>query len=127
MPTMPNTKTQLFIPFLACVLCLAGCQDDKADPATIPSTSESSQTTETIPATANSEGAKLHQEKCAGCHMAPHDAAFYQRPNLKMKSYERLQSQVRLCNANLDLELFDEDMTQIGEFLNESYYKFPVN
>ncbi len=122
---MPITKTQLIIPFLACVLCLAGCQDDKvAAPA---STTESNQATETISVTANNEGAKLHQGKCAGCHMAPHDAAFYQRPNSKMKSYERLQSQVRLCNANLNLELFDEDMTQIGEFLNESYYKFPVN
>ncbi len=118
----------LFIPI---VMGLVACQDGgtNATPteAATQHSSENSQTTKGTSVVVNHEGAKLHQEKCSGCHMVSHNADFYQRPTRKMKSYERLQSQVRLCNANLNLELFDEDMTFIGEFLNESYYKFPVN
>ncbi len=112
-------------------ICLVACQDEAINtaPTEAPSqhSSQNSQTTEVKPVVVNHEGEKLHQEKCSGCHMVSHDADFYQQPTRKMKSYERLQSQVRLCNANLNLELFDEDMTFIGEYLNESYYKFPVN
>ncbi len=123
-----NGRYLLLVSFL---LALAACQGDQVETAaTATSVQDSSLNSQTADATSTPshlEGAKTHQEKCSGCHMVPHDAAFYQRPERKMKSYERLQSQVRLCNSNLNLELFDEDMTLIGEYLNESYYKFSVN
>jgi mono/diheme cytochrome c family protein len=73
------------------------------------------------------DGKALHEKYCAGCHMIPHDATFYQRPERKTQSYEKLQGMVRFCDANLGTQLFDEDMTAIGDYLNDTYYKFPKN
>jgi mono/diheme cytochrome c family protein len=70
-------------------------------------------------------GMAVHDENCAACHIIPHDEAFYTREDRKMESYEKLQSMVRMCDANLGTQLFDEDMEQIGDYLNEAFYKFP--
>ena len=108
----------LFIPLLA---LLVSCEKKPSSSADTPE-----QMTQTTLASSH-EGGKLHEEKCQNCHIVKHDANLYQRENSKVKSYERLQSQVRLCNANLNLELFDEDMTMIGEYLNATFYNFPTN
>lgn len=116
------------------ITMLASCQDnkqtEKQDATDTPATPSVTQSTDSQAATkslSKHPGAAIHQETCEGCHIIKHDAAFYQRKDRKMDSYERLQSQVRLCNSNLELELFDEDMTLIGEYLNETYYHFPVH
>ena len=70
-------------------------------------------------------GKALHDESCSSCHIADHDAAFYTRADRKITSYDGLQSMVRMCDANLGTKLFDEDMTEIGNYLNQAYYKFP--
>jgi len=117
-------KAQLLLLIPLCIAVIA-CQNDSSNITTATTTAADSTLAASAPTT-HPEGEKLHQEKCAGCHMAAHNAAFYQRTDRKVKSYERLQSQVRLCNSNLDLALFDDDMTMIGEYLNESFYKFPA-
>ena len=71
-------------------------------------------------------GKSMHDESCSSCHLADHDAAFYTRADRKIDSYKGLQSMVRMCDANLGTKLFDEDMTDIGNYLNEAFYKFPV-
>ena len=71
-----------------------------------------------------SQGKALHDESCLKCHIKDHNEAFYTRDNRKMTSYKGLHSMVRMCDANLGTQLFDEDMEEIGKFLNESYYKF---
>ena len=71
-------------------------------------------------------GKAMHDENCLKCHIADHDAAFYTRDGSKMESYQGLQSMVKMCDANLGTKLFDEDMTDIGNYLNDTYYKFPV-
>lgn len=69
-------------------------------------------------------GMALHEENCAACHMRAHDEAFYTRPDRKMESLKQLQGMVRMCDANLGTQLFDEDMEQIADYLNTAFYKF---
>lgn len=70
------------------------------------------------------DGAKLHQEKCVECHVAKHDAAFYQRKDRKISSYPKLQQRVIDCDAQLGLSMFDTEMIAVGKYLNDNYYKF---
>ena len=70
-------------------------------------------------------GKAIHDENCLTCHKGNHDAAFYTRKDRKTKDYKRLQSMVRMCDAKMGTSLFDEDMLAIGDFLNDSFYKFP--
>ena len=122
------------------VFLLAACnQESEADqkteqktmdaaPATSDSTTKVAQAAEapTKPAP-NADphpGMEIHEQNCAACHMAPHDEAFYTRPDRKIQSYDKLQSMVRMCDANLGTQLFDEDMEQIGDYLNQAFYKF---
>jgi len=70
-------------------------------------------------------GKQIHDENCLSCHKVDHDAAFYTRKDRKTKSLKRLQSMVKMCDARMGTSLFDEDMENIGNFLNDSYYKFP--
>ena len=69
-------------------------------------------------------GKALHDESCLKCHVKDHNEAFYTRNDRKMTSYKGLQSMIRMCDANLGTSLFDEDMEEIGKYLNETYYKF---
>jgi hypothetical protein len=48
----------------------------------------------------------------------------YTRPNRRVASAEALGAQVRRCDANLGLKLFDEDADDIAHYLNKAYYKF---
>lgn len=70
-------------------------------------------------------GKEIHDENCLKCHKGNHDAAFYTRKDLKIKTYKRLHSMVRMCDARMGTQLFDEDMVDIGNFLNDTYYKLP--
>lgn len=69
-------------------------------------------------------GMELHEEHCSNCHQSPHDEAFYTRADRKIQSYDKLQGMVRLCDSTLGTQLFDEDMEQIGDYLNADFYKF---
>ena len=59
-------------------------------------------------------------EKCSGCH----DSSVYTREDRRVDSLSRLNSQVRMCDAQLGTNLFDEDITAIVNYLNDSYYHF---
>ena len=60
------------------------------------------------------------QEKCGACH----DSSIYTRKNRRVDSLSRLNSQVRMCDAQLGTSLFDEDITSIVNYLNDNYYHF---
>ena len=60
------------------------------------------------------------QEKCSNCH----DSSIYTRKDRRVDSLSRLNSQVRMCDAQLGTSLFDEDITAIVNYLNDSYYHF---
>src|SRR5215210_7309964 len=73
-------------------------------------------------------GKKLVAEKrCETCHhnKTMGDAkAIYLRKDRKVTSWEKLKSQVALCNSELNLQLFPDDEEHIAAFLDHTYYRF---
>ncbi len=63
---------------------------------------------------------KFHQTNCTGCH----DSGVYTRDKRRVDSLPRLESQVRMCDANLGKKLFDDDIHSLTNFLNDNYYHF---
>ena len=62
----------------------------------------------------------LYDQNCISCH----GAEVYTREDRKVGSFAGLESQVRRCDANLELRLFDEDIAAITQLLNDRYYHF---
>lgn len=60
------------------------------------------------------------QEKCTSCH----DSSVYTRKERRVDSFSRLDSQVRMCDAQLGIKMFDEDVSAIVTYLNDTYYHF---
>jgi hypothetical protein len=82
-----------------------------------------------LPAAAESHdpnwGASLHTEHCAGCHSAPHNAAFYQsRRGGKIQSSDSLHTMVQACANHFNLPWFDEEVSAVSIYLNQNYYQF---
>lgn len=66
-------------------------------------------------------GAKLVQaSQCGKCH----GTEIYTRPDRKVKSLAGLEKQVRMCDQNLGLTWFDEDILDVAAYLNQAYYHF---
>jgi mono/diheme cytochrome c family protein len=65
-------------------------------------------------------GKALHDANCISCH----DSAVYSREDRKIGDFPKLLAQVRRCDANLGSRLFDEDIEQVADYLNQAYYKF---
>lgn len=65
-------------------------------------------------------GKILHDANCISCH----DAKVYTRVERKVLDYIQLAAQVKRCDANLGSRLFDEDLAQITDYLNQAYYKY---
>lgn len=59
-------------------------------------------------------------EKCSGCH----DSSVYTRKKRRVNSLPQLDAQVRMCDAQLGIKLFDEDISAVVDYLNQSYYHF---
>ena len=70
-------------------------------------------------------GKAIHDESCLKCHIGNHDEKFYTRENRRIKDLKGLDSMVKMCDANLGTALFDEDMDDVTNYLNENFYKFP--
>ena len=69
----------------------------------------------------------VEEKKCEVCHnnKTMGDAkAIYLRKDRKVTSWEKLKSQVALCNTELNLQLFPDDEEHIAAFLDRTYYKF---
>jgi len=66
-------------------------------------------------------GLALHQANCARCHG---EGYYPKKPKSSMNSYDDLHKRVRMCNAQLGTELFPEELQKIGDYLNDSFYKF---
>lgn len=65
-------------------------------------------------------GKALHDANCISCH----DSRVYTRDDRKVSDFPKLQAQVRRCDANLGTQLFDEELAQVTDFLNSTYYHF---
>lgn len=66
------------------------------------------------------DAARFAETKCTGCH----DSSVYTRSNRRVRSLPALETQVRMCDANIGTKLFNEDMTALVHYLNDKYYKF---
>ncbi len=76
--------------------------------------------TSTAQASEDFQADKFHQANCTGCH----DSKVYTRSNRRVNSLPRLESQVRMCDANLGKKLFEDDILALTDYLNDNYYHF---
>ena len=65
-------------------------------------------------------GETLHAANCVSCH----NQVVYTRADRRITSLVGLRNQVARCDANLELEMFPEDIDAVTEYLNTSHYKF---
>ena len=72
-------------------------------------------------------GATLHAGNCVACHASLTGGkpdTLYTRPDRRVTSLARLQKQVRFCEQQLELTWFDEEVSDVVEYLNVEFYKF---
>jgi mono/diheme cytochrome c family protein len=65
-------------------------------------------------------GKTLHDEHCMKCH----DTGVYSRDNRFIKNSEALAKQVQRCQLSAGARWFDEDVNDVVEYLNTTFYKF---
>jgi mono/diheme cytochrome c family protein len=65
-------------------------------------------------------GKTLHDEHCMKCH----DNGVYTRENRFIKNREGLAKQVQRCQLSAGAQWFEEDVDDVVEYLNASFYKF---
>jgi len=65
-------------------------------------------------------GKALHTSaNCMKCHAAkPYNPE-------KTTTYEQLVKKVASCNANLHIGLFDDEVVEVADYLNATYYHHP--
>jgi len=76
----------------------------------------------TLPAFATDvdKGKKLYTEHCGGCH----DTKVHTRPNRIIHTYEDLVNRVRFCDSAAKAGFTEDDINDVSEYLNETFYKF---
>jgi mono/diheme cytochrome c family protein len=65
-------------------------------------------------------GKELHDDHCMKCH----DDSVYTRDEHFVSSKEALIAQVNQCALNTDTQWSDEDVNDVVDYLNATYYKF---
>lgn len=72
------------------------------------------------PSFAEHPGNALHtQANCMSCHTAkPYDPQ-------KTPTWEKLVQTVQFCNDNLNAGMFEDEVEQLADYLNQTYYKHP--
>lgn len=65
-------------------------------------------------------GKVLHEDaNCMKCHTdKPYSPA-------KTPTYDKLVKTVAFCNNNLNVGMFDDEVEQLADYLNQEYYKHP--
>jgi mono/diheme cytochrome c family protein len=72
-------------------------------------------------------GKALHQQHCIACHKRLTNGkptSLYTREDRLVTSLDGLRTQVRRCEQNLELRWFNEDIDNVVEYLNQTYYHF---
>lgn len=69
---------------------------------------------------ADHPGKILHDNAdCMKCHTSkPYDPA-------KTTSWPKLVQTVQFCNDNLNAGMFEDEIEQLSDYLNQTYYKYP--
>ena len=77
------------------------------------------------------EGRKLVEtHKCESCHerhVYGPPGAIYQRKDRKVTSWAKLKAQVAACNTMVNIGLFPDEEESVALYLNQTYYKLPMN
>lgn len=72
-------------------------------------------------------GYQLHEENCIACHASRYGndgTEIYTRPNHRIKNLAALVKQVRRCKDNIGLTWFDDEVNDVTEYLNKTFYQF---
>jgi mono/diheme cytochrome c family protein len=74
---------------------------------------------------ANGE-ALIAQHKCVQCHTSKvgGDGSAIYKPAGRINTAGYLRGMVTQCNATLNLQMFDEDITDVAAVLNRDHYHF---
>ena len=67
-----------------------------------------------------SNGKKLHDAKCFGCH----DTRQYTRKNRIVHTYEDLHARVEFCDSASNAGFSFDDLDDVVTYLNTEFYKF---
>mgnify|MGYP001814465967 FL=1 len=65
-------------------------------------------------------GKTLHDEQCMKCH----GTEVYTRSDRFIENREALAKQVQRCQLSAGAQWFDEDVNDVVEYLNTTFYKF---
>ncbi len=65
-------------------------------------------------------GKLLHEQSCSGCH----DTSVYSRADKRTRTLAALQGQVSRCTRPAGAEWDRQDIADVVEFLNRSFYQF---
>ena len=74
-------------------------------------------------------GKELHEMHCNSCHQSMFNGSaeeIYTRNDRKMANYSMLQNQVQRCVLNLRLKWFEDELNNVSQYLNQTYYQFPI-
>lgn len=66
------------------------------------------------------DASALYQQNCTNCH----GPEIYTRADRRIESLEALHTQVRMCDQNLELRWFDDQIDAVADLLNRKYYNF---
>ena len=73
------------------------------------------------------KGKALVEKNCVSCHagmLGGDGSTIYTRPDHKVKTSSALLTQIRSCNTNLDVQMFEDEELNVASYLNKTYYKF---
>lgn len=72
-------------------------------------------------------GKKLHDANCVSCHQQRYGgngSGMYTRKDRKIATIEGLIGQVNGCNKNVNANFSNDDVNDVVNYLNTTYYKF---
>jgi hypothetical protein len=70
--------------------------------------------------TGSADARALYDANCVKCH----GPEVYTRADRRIQSLDALHGQVRMCEQNLGLKWFDDEIKGVASLLNREYYKF---
>jgi len=68
-----------------------------------------------------------HDENCTSCHISKYGkdgSGIYTRKDRFVKNYSMLVQRVKACDINTNAGFHDDEVENVIEYLNSSYYKF---
>ncbi|MDM8560263.1 hypothetical protein [Candidatus Parabeggiatoa sp. HSG14] len=107
--------------------------DSKVEVAEV---SEKEKASETVAAddTEEETAQTLHAEKCIACHTRisadrgdGNPFWIYTRDDHRVKNQDRLNKHVQFCVDNLNIAWFEDEVTDVINYLNTEYYKFDTD